>query len=189
VVTFFDISLGVRLNSMKKHMTLFLCLSACLLIVIIVLIKPNSFGVLANHIEDDARAKQKIDNAWRVSQTANDKIAAMIFFSEALDDYKFSIYIKHNWGSFGYHFSYGGSCSAIMDGIQRFSYGNKGFALISMNHSQISRIEVNNGVHISSMAINSELPFALVFPNDCGSIVLYDKYNNEIQITCTEDCV
>ena len=97
MVTFFDISLGVRLNSMKKHMTLFLCLSACLLIVIIVLIKPNSFGVLANHIEDDARAKQKIDNAWRVSQTANDKIAAMIFFSEALDDYKFSIYIKHNW--------------------------------------------------------------------------------------------
>lgn len=172
---------------MKKYIILCLCVSACLLIAIVFAIS-GSFGVRKNHVEENARAEQNIDTAWEVSKSVNERIAAMIFYNEALDDYTFSIYIKRDGLSFGYHFSYGGSGSAIMEGVQRFSYGNKGFALISMNHSQISRIEVDNGVHVSSVVIDSERPFALALPDDCGLVVLYDKYNNEVEITCTEDC-
>lgn len=169
-----------------KNMTIVIVV--CSMLIILILIKPSVFGVFKNHLEKDARARQKISDTWEASISANEDLAAMIFFDETLDNHIFSIYIKRDGISFGYFFNYGGSSGAIMDGIQQFTYRDKGYALISMNKDKVSRVEVDNGVNISHIDINPERPFAVALPANCGSVNLYDMENNEIQITSRENC-
>lgn len=155
-------------------------------IFIILIIGSDAIGVFENYLERDARTNHKITDSWEVSMSTNKSLAAMIFYNDTLDDYFFSIYEKRNGISIGYFFKYGGSSGAIMDGIQQFSFSDKGSALISMNKAKISRIEINNDIDIFQIDIDSKRPFAVALKMNCGSVKLYDIKNNEIPITNTE---
>lgn len=159
----------------------------CTVVILTLIFKSDLFGVLESHLEKDARASQRISDTWEVSKSVNESLAAMIFYNETLDDYIFSIYVKRDGVSFGYFFKYGGSSGAIIDGIQQFSFGDKGSVLISMNKNKVSRIEINNGVNVSQIDIDPGKPFAAALLENCGSVKLYDMGNNEITITNEEN--
>jgi hypothetical protein len=139
-------------------------------------------GVTANNIEQDARKSQKINNTWNVSKSVDKNIGAMIFYDDNIEDYVFSIYLKHDGFSFGYFFASGGSTSDIMDGVREFTFEGKGSVLISMNKKEISKIELNNGNDLTIINIDSTKPFAQVISSNSGEVTLFDEDGNEVTV-------
>ena len=138
-------------------------------------------------MEKDARKSQNISSTWGVSKSINDKLGAMIFYSGALDDHTFSIYINRSGFSsgnliFGYSCALCGSESVIADGIREFIYVAYGSAIISMNRAGVARIDFDDS-ETSSIAIDPAKPFAVVLPANCGSFTLYDVSGNAVPIT------
>jgi hypothetical protein len=148
----------------------------------LVLKSSSVFGISSDNLEKDARESQKIDSAWDVSKSVNKNIGAMIFYKESRDDYIFSIYLNHSGFSYGYFFDSGGSIGEISDGIKKLSYGEKGSVLISMNKKEVARIELDNGIKVTIISIDSTKPFAEVIPSNCGRLTLFDVDGNEVPI-------
>jgi len=173
---------------MTKHRVKNIICGMLVLIAIITIFLLNSdvFGVSAAQIEQDARVSQAIDNEWAVSKASNQKLCAMIFYNDAQDDYTVSIYINRIGFSFGYFFFYGGGAAGIMDGVHEFDYDIYGSALISMNKENISRIELDNGVEVTTISVDPEKPFAVVIPMNCGSVTLFDINDTIVPITDVE---
>ena len=73
-----------------------------------------------------------------------------------------------------------------MDGVHEFDYDIYGSALISMNKENISRIELDNGVEVTTISVDPEKPFAVVIPMNCGSVTLFDINDTIVPITDVE---
>jgi hypothetical protein len=159
---------------------------AFILIILALITSAGVFGVSADSIEQDARKSQKINSSWQISKSVNDRLGAIIFYSDTLDDYTYSIYLKRSGLSFGYFFRSGGSNSSIMAGIHEFTYNSNGSALISMNKAKVAKIELDNGVNITKIDVDPTKPFAVVIPANCGSVLLYDVNGNVVPISVVE---
>ena len=151
-----------------------------------IILSSGVIGVSANNLIDDARKSQKIDNTWDMNGSSNDGIAAFIFFNNTHDYHTFSIYLTRGGLSFGYFFREGGSSSIIMSGIQMFSYGENGSAIISMNKDRVARIVYGDNEDITEKPVDPARPFATVIPPNCGSIALYSENGIELPITIIE---
>lgn len=166
----------------NKKVRFALALFVILLLFLIIKTTVN-IGITASNLERDARKSQKIDDTWVVSKSVNKNIGAMIFYGDARDHFTFSIYLNPEGLSFGYFFAGGGATGGIEDGISEFTFENKGSALISMNKKKVAQIELDNGIKVTNINIDSTKPFAEVIPSNCGKITLYDVYGNEVSMT------
>lgn len=168
---------------MKKAYKYIIGIALVLVFALLALYSNGSIGVSQSKIESDARKSQKIDDNWQVSKFISYSIGALLFYNTESDDLTYSIYLNRKGFSFGYFFRNGGSRSDIKEGICEFSYCGYGRALLSMNKAKVKRIEIDNGQEIKTIDIDSEKPFTLVLPENCGSVKIYDKNNNTIPIT------
>jgi len=161
-------------------------IAICALSAVALLFSAGVIGVSADNIERDARKSQKVDT-WEVSKSVNDKLGAMIFYSDTLDAHIFSIYLNRDGFSFGYFFRTGGSDSIIMDGVHEFAYDTYGSAIISMNKVGVARIVLDNGADATRIDIDPSKPFAVVIPENCGLVTLFDINENTVPITATRN--
>ena len=170
----------------QKRKMIIIGISICVVLVLATVVFTGVIGVSANNLVDDARKSQKIERTWDMNGSSHDGIAAFIFFNNTHDDHTFSIYLTRGGLSFGYFFREGGSSSIIMSGIQMFSYGENGSAIISMNKDRVAKIIYGDDEDITEVLVDSEKPFVAVVPANCGSISLYGENGIEIPITVIE---
>jgi hypothetical protein len=171
-----------RLNKLKITATIAIGIVA---ITALIFIASGNVGIRADSIEADARKAQKVDDKWDVSISTNRELSAMIFYNDALDKYIYSIYINRDGLSWGYFFGGGGASVHIMDrdGVPAFEYADHGCALISMNKSEVARIELDNERdEINVIDIDPQKPFAVVLPKNIGSITLYNTKGDAIPL-------
>lgn len=140
----------------------------------------NNVGVSAEKLEADARESQRIDEDWAVSKSVSDKIAAMVFYPESLDEHTFSVYVKDIGLSYGYFFKAGGAIF-MDDYVAEFSFNNSK-AYLSMNKINISKIEVVYHDKTKIVEIDSEKPFAFALPDGAIRANFYDANGNTAEI-------
>lgn len=167
---------------MKKTLK---CIGACfatVIIITLVLHFNNYIGIAKSNIEKDARKAQKVSDGWEVAKDTTETMSAMIFYDESHKNHIFSIYVKRKGIPFGYFFRRGGATGSVVEGIGQFYF--KGYnerALISMNRQQVSKLEINDGNSIQTIAIESTKPFAFILPVNIGSVTIYDINGNIIE--------
>ena len=110
----------------------------------------------------------------------------MIFYSGNHEYHTYSVYLNRCGLSFGYFFRDGGSNSIIASGIQMFTYGENGSAIISMNKDRVARIVYGDSEDITEILVDPARPFAAVVPFDCGSIALYSENGIELPFSVIE---
>ncbi|MDF2905421.1 MAG: hypothetical protein K0R34_742 [Herbinix sp.] len=157
---------------------------ALLIIFLLLAFQSTSFiGTTAGNLEKDARKSQQINATWDVSRSVNQYIGAMIFYNTTRDNFIFSIYLNHTGFSLGYFFASGGATSGIDNHVKEFEFDQYGSVLISMNTKKIAKIELDNGIEITTIHLDSTKPFAEVIPSNCGKITLYDIKGNEVPLS------
>ncbi len=159
---------------MKTRTKIVALLAVCVILAVVVIFAVD-IGVSRNDIESDARKSQRISSAWSVSKSTNDKMCAMIFYDETLEDHVFSVYLNHDGLSFGYFFSIGGSDVLIDKGIHEFDQGEYGCAILSMNTDRVAKVEIDNGIESKQIELDPARPFAVTIPANSGAAVLYDE--------------
>ncbi len=140
----------------------------------------DNVGVSAEKLETDARKSQQINGDWLVSESCSDKIAAMVFYPESLDEHTFSVYVKGTGISYGYFFKAGGSIF-MDDYVVEFRF-NDAAAYLSMNKINISKIEVVYPDKTEIVEIDSEKPFAFALPDNAVRVDFYDTDGNIAEI-------
>lgn len=168
---------------MKKPYKYIIGIALVLVFALLALYSNGSIGVSESKIESDARKSQKIDDNWQVSKSISYPMGALLFYDTESYGLTYSIYLNRKGLSFGYFFRSGGSRSDIKEGICEFRYDGYGRALLSMNKAKVERIEIDNGQEIKTIGIDSEKPFTLVLPENCGVVTIYDINNNTIPMT------
>lgn len=149
-----------------------------ILFAFIILYFNNDIGTYKENIETDVRADQKISDNWKVSKDTTEMASAMIFYDDSHSKNTFSIYSNRDGLSFGYFYRIGGGIAPI--GISEFHIDNcNENALISMNNEHVSTIKTNSG---NSINVDSTKPFAIIVPNDAGTITAYDINGNTIEV-------
>lgn len=158
----------------------------CVIIVITVgvfgffFIRDN-IGVSAQKLEADARKSQRINEEWLVVKSCSDKIAAMIFYPESLDEHTFSVYAKETGLSYGYFFKAGGGIF-MDDHVVGFGF-NGAYAYLSMNKINISKIEVVFADKTTeNIEIDSEKPFAFALPDGAIKANFYDANGKTAEV-------
>lgn len=152
-----------------------------IIVLLFFVVKYSSIiGISSDNLEKDARISHKINSLWKVSKSVNKRIGAMLFYNDEREKFIFSIYLNHPGISFGYFFASGGATSGIDDNIKKFSFKSYGSVLISMNVIEIAKIQLDNGIEVSTINIDSTKPFAEVIPINSGKITLFDVYGNEV---------
>lgn len=153
-----------------------------ILLAFLIIWQAGIFGVSRSRLEQDARESQQIDSSWKVAQDANEELCAMLFYDDARDEYKYSVYLARDGISYGYFFREGGSGPYIEESVRGIIYEDKGIALLSMNDAGISRIVTDNGVKEETIEVNPLEPFAMVLPVNCGEITIYDSLGNIVTL-------
>ncbi len=160
---------------MKKPVKYISGVVVALLISIGMLYVNNDIGINKSKLEVNARKSQKIEVDWQAAKGISKTMAAMIFYSKDLSDSTFSIYVNHPGLSFGYFFRAGGSVLETEEYIAECTVeGYDERAFISMNKQQVCKVEIDDGNEIRTIEIDSEKPFAVVLPNNCGNVVFYN---------------
>ena len=165
---------------MKKVLPkLLLCIVLVCGIFLFFLYDNSDIGITANRLESDIRSSQKILDDWAVDGNVSDSVAAYISYPQDKSDHTFSVYVNRPGVSFGYFFRGGGSISQIEEYIAEFTI--EGFnerAFISMNAQNINCLEIDDGIDVRQIEIDSNKPFAIVLPINTGSICFYDINGN-----------
>lgn len=168
---------------MKKVLPkLLLCIVLVCGIFLFFLYANSDIGIIANSLESDIRSSQKISNDWAVDGKVSDSIAAYISYPQDKSDHTFSVYVNRPGVSFGYFFRGGGSISQVEEYIAEFTI--EGFnerAFISMNAQNINCLEIDDGIDVRKIEIDSNKPFAIVLPMNTGSICFYDVNGNIVE--------
>ncbi len=156
---------------------------AVVMIFFLGLYTNGDIGIQKVNIEKDARSSQSIPDEWQVAKDTTNIMSAMIFYDEKLNDHTFSIYVNSPGISFGYFFRRGGTTGAsITDGIAEFyidGYNERAF--ISLNRHQVSKVEIDNGISVEIVEIESTKLFAFILPLDIGSVTIYDINGNVVE--------
>ena len=142
----------------------------------------NNIGVSPEKLEEDIRYSQQIDESWAVTGSVSDSMAAYISYPDDKSDHTFSVYLKRSGLSYGYFFRAGGSIGEIDDSIKEFTFeGCNELALVSMNTQKIARLEIDNGIEIKAVELDSEKPFAVVLDKNAGELRFYDAEGKAVE--------
>lgn len=168
---------------MKAYrITLFLGGALIVLLAFLIVWQADVLGVSAARLEEDARESQDIENGWEVARAINDDMCAMLFYDEDRDECAYSIYLSGDGVSFGYFFEQGGVDPRIGKGVKGVLFKDKGIALLSLNEEGVSKIVASNSVKQEVVQVDPDKPFVVVFPADCGEIVMYDAKDNIVMM-------
>ena len=115
---------------LKKYIT---TISIVIFLTFIILISQSKIGVLKDNIEKDARKAHKIPEEWITAKDVNNNLGSLLFYSEDLSNFTFSIYQNKPGLSFGYFFRLGGGLPEISEEILIES--TKPFAVIISENS------------------------------------------------------
>ena len=143
-------------------------------LVFIILKSQGNIGVSKNNVEKDARKGQKIPEEWITAKDIDNHFGGLLFYSEDLNNFTFSIYQNRPRVSVGYFFRLGGSLPGISDGILKVTTNGEEDIFLSLNRVQISRIEINNGINTKEILIENNKPFTVIIPKNSGEIKFYD---------------
>lgn len=169
---------------MKKFQKPVIIILAICILAIGFLYVNNDIGIQKAKLEIDARSSQKIDEEWLSEKDISDTMAAFIFYPQDKSAHTFSIYVNRPGLSFGYFFRGGGGIDIIETEEYIAEFAIESFnerAFISMNASQVERLEIDDGNTIQRIEINSDKPFAFILANNIGSITFYDIEGNVIE--------
>lgn len=155
---------------LKKYIIRILC---AIFFVFIILINQGNIGVSKNNIEKDARKSHKIPEEWIIAKDANNYFGALLFYSEDLSNYTFSIYQNKEGISFGYFFRLGGRLPEISDEILKVTSNGQGDILLSLNKLQVARIEISDGEYTKEILIENTKPFTVIIPENIEEIKFY----------------
>lgn len=161
-----------------------ICLMAVSIVFVGFLYFNNDIGIHKSKIETDIRLSQKIQDDWFVEGMVSDSMAAYISYPQDKSDHTFSVYVNRPGLSFGYFFRGGGDIVGVEKFIAEYTldeYDERAF--ISMNIQKVDRIEVDNGIEVQVIDIDSERPFAVVLPVNVGEAVFYDIDGNVVEYT------
>lgn len=148
--------------------------------IFLLLISQGNIGVSKGNIEKDARKAHKIPEEWITAKDVNNYLGALLFYSEDLSNFTFSIYTNNEGLSFGYFFRLGGGIKEISDGISKITSNGYGDIFLSLNNVQVSRIEINDGENIKEILIEDTKPFVVIIPEDSREIRFYDIEGHSI---------
>lgn len=141
----------------------------------------NDIGINKHFIEKEARKSSKIYDDWQVAIDTTDIMSAMVFYPEDKSDHSFQIYVNRSGLSFGYFFRGGGHIAELEDYITEFTIeGYKDSAYLSLNTQQVVKAEIDHGVTVEIIDIDSTKPFALVLPRDIDNIRFFDINDNVV---------
>ncbi len=160
-------------------------LTGCVLIVLLAVLivwQADVLGVSAAKLEQDARENQDIENEWEVAQDINDDMCAMLFYDEEKDECAYSIYLSKEGISYGYFFRQGGFDPYMAESVKGVVFEDKGIALLSLNEDKVCKIVVDDSVKQETIQVDSEEPFAIVLPIECGAITMYDAQENVVTL-------
>lgn len=148
--------------------------------VFMLLISQGVIGVSKANIEKEARKAHKIPEDWITVKDVNNYLGALLFYSEDLSNFTFSIYTNNEGLSFGYFFRLGGGIPEISDGISKITSNGHGDMFLSLNNVQVSRIEINEGGNIKEILIEDTKPFVVIIPEESSEIRFYNIDGNLI---------
>ena len=94
----------------------------------------------------------------------------MLFYSEDLSDYTFSIYGNSPGFSLGYFYGSGGGLYGISENISKISTNGRGKIFLSLNRMEVARIEIDNRVYIKEISIDSTKTFTMIIQDNSGSL-------------------
>lgn len=135
----------------------------------------DDIGISKNSLEKDARSSSKIEADWHVAMDTSDTMSAMVFYPKDKSDHSFDVYVNRPGLSFGYFFRGGGDIIEVENYVAEFSVeGYSDRAFISLNAQQIVKVEIDNGNSIETIEIDSTKPFAIVLPQNIGSVTFFD---------------
>lgn len=143
-------------------------------LVLIVLISQGNIGVSKDNTEEDARKAHRIPEEWITAKDINDDFGALLFYSEDLSKYTFSIYQNRPGLSLGYFFRLGGGLPGISDEILKVTSNGQGYIFLSLNKMHVSRIEIDNGIHTKEILIENTKPFTVIISENSDEIKFYD---------------
>lgn len=143
-------------------------------IVFTTLNSQGNIGVLKNNVEKDARKEQKIPKEWITAKDIDKNFGGLLFYSDDLNDFTFSIYQNKSGISFGYFFRLGGSLSGISDGVLKVTTNGEEDILLSLNKVQISKIEIDNVTNKTEILVENNKPFTVIIPENSDEIKFYD---------------
>lgn len=133
-------------------------------------------GPRREHIQDDARKGQRIEETWLAAEDGGRELTALVFYPADRTRSVFSLYRKDRMPLFGWHFRGGGGVSAVDDGVAEFTVDGFGErAYVSLNTPGICRVELGSG---ETLALDPERPFAIVAP--CTA-VFYDAEGDVVE--------
>ena len=143
-------------------------------LLFMLVISQENIGVSKNNMENDARKGHEIPEEWLTEKDVNNYLGALLFYSEDLSDFTFSIYQNRPGLSFGYFFRLGGGAPEISDGILKVNSNGYGDIFLSLNKVQVSRIEIYDGENRKEILIENIKPFVVIIPANSGEIKFYD---------------
>ncbi len=142
----------------------------------------HDIGIPAAGLVRDIRSSQKIQEDWTVDGTVSGAMAAYISYPQDQSDHTFSVYVDRPGISFGYFFRGGGSLGTVQRKIAVFTVeGYPEQAYISMNQSQVTRAEIDDGTSRQVLEIDPHRPFALVLPAGSGIVTFYDAAGTPVE--------
>lgn len=153
-----------------------------ILLAFLIIWQAGIFGVSRDRLEQDARERQNIAGSWEMVQDVNDDVCAMLFYDGARENYTYSIYLTKEGLSYGYFFRQGGTDAYMEEGVKGVVFENKGIALLSLNEDKVCKIVVDSNADQKTIQVDSEEPFAVVLPIDCGAITMYDAQDNIVTL-------
>ena len=138
----------------------------------------GGLGPWRDHIEDDARESQQIDETWLSEEGGGEELTALVFYPEDRSRSVFSLYRKDRVPLFGWHFRGGGGVPAVDGGVAEFTVEGFGERVyVSVNAPGVCRAELGSG---ETVALDPERPFAIVTP--CGA-AFYDEEGALVEST------
>lgn len=149
-------------------------------LVFILLISQGNIGVSKANIEKEARKAHKIPEDWITAKDVNNYLGALLFYSEDLSNFTFSIYTNNEGLSFGYFYCLGGGIPESSEGISKITSNGHGDMFLSLNNVKVSRIEINDGENIKEILIEDTKPFVVIIPENSREIKFYDIDGNSI---------
>ncbi|MDV4152010.1 hypothetical protein R0131_14370 [Clostridium sp. AL.422] len=155
----------------KKYIVGILCV---FFLVFMILIGRGNIGVSKNNIEKDARKAHRIPEKWITANDVNNNLGVLLFYSEDLSKFTFSIYQNKQGLSFGYTFRSGGALPEISDEILKVTSNGHGEIFLSLNKMGVSRIEIYDGEHTKEILIEDNKPFTVIIPENSGEIKFYN---------------
>ena len=145
-----------------------------ILLAFLIIWQAGIFGVSKGRLEQDARDKQGVGKSWEMAQAVNEDMCAMLFYDEEKENYAYTIYLTKEGLSYGYFY--------MEEGVKGVVFEDKGIALLSLNEDKVCKIVVDDSVKQETIQVDSEEPFAIVLPIECGAITMYDAQENVVTL-------